>query len=109
MSLAHDFRTRYIIFEFKNYSKPITQNEIYSTEKYLFTTALRSVAFVIARAGADAGAYRAASGALREAGKLILLLSLQDLCEMLHVSDRAQDPEILLYQKLDELLTTMLR
>jgi hypothetical protein len=109
ISLAHDFRSRYIIFEFKNYSNPISQAEIYSTEKYLFTTALRSVAIVIARSGADSGASRAASGALREAGKLILILSLDDVCEMLHASDRGEEPEILLYQRLDQLLTTMLR
>ena len=29
------FSTKYIVFEFKNYEKPITQREIYPTEKYL--------------------------------------------------------------------------
>ena len=49
--LARDFKSRFIIFEFKNYTKPISQNQIYSTEKYLFTTALRSIAFLITRKG----------------------------------------------------------
>lgn len=30
------FSTKYIVFEFKNYEKPITQREIYTTEKYLY-------------------------------------------------------------------------
>lgn len=108
-SLAHDFRTRYIVFEFKNDEEAISQDQIYSTEKYLFTTALRSVAFIVARCGADKGAYRAASGALRETGKLIMILDQNDLCEMLRASDRVGDPEILLHERLDQILTKMLR
>lgn len=38
------FSTKYIVFEFKNYEKPITQREIYTTEKYLYEKALRKVA-----------------------------------------------------------------
>jgi hypothetical protein len=104
-SLAHDFRCRYVVFEFKNYAKQISQGQIYSTEKYLYTTALRSVAVIIARNGADTGALRAAGGALRESGKLILILSLDDLCEMLSARDNADDPELVLYAHLDKLLT----
>jgi hypothetical protein len=109
ISLAHDFRTRYIVFEYKNYEEMIGQNEIYSTEKYLFVTALRSVCFIIARHGASVGAYRAASGALREAGKLIIIITLSDLFEMLRAADRGEEPEILLYALLDQILTRMLR
>ena len=43
------FSTKYIVFEFKNYEKPITQREIYTTEKYLYEKALRKVAFIISR------------------------------------------------------------
>ena len=109
ISLAHDFKSRYIVFEFKNYENPIGQTEIYSTEKYLFTTALRSVGFIIARNGADDGAYRAASGALREAGKLIVIISAKVLCEMLESRDRGEEPEIALNALLDNVLTKMLR
>jgi hypothetical protein len=105
VSLAHDFRSRYVVFEFKNYSNRISQDQIYSTEKYLYTTALRSVAIIVARNGADTGALRAAGGALREAGKLILILSLDDLCGMLYARDKADDPEVMLYGLLDTLLT----
>lgn len=43
------FSTKYIVFEFKNYEKPITQREIYTTEKYLYEKALRKVAIIISR------------------------------------------------------------
>ena len=65
-TLAVDFRTRYVVFEFKNYTDPITQDQVYTTEKYLFTSALRSVAIIIARKGAVESAERAMRGALRE-------------------------------------------
>ena len=105
VSLAHDFRSRYVVFEFKNYSNPISQGQIYSTEKYLYTAALRSIAIIIARNGADENAFRAAEGALREAGKLILITSMDGLCQMLRARDRGEDPEALLYGLLDEALT----
>jgi hypothetical protein len=51
VSLAQDFRCRYVVFEFKNYSDQISQNQIYTTEKYLYPNALRSVAIRVARTG----------------------------------------------------------
>jgi hypothetical protein len=106
-ALAHDFHSRYIVFEFKNYVDKISQDQVYSTEKYLFTTALRSIAVIVARNGADLAAFKAAAGALREAGKLILIISLDDLCSMLHSQDRGDDPEVFMYARLDELLTKL--
>lgn len=43
-TLSADFRARYVVFEFKNYTDPIGQDQIYAT-------ALRSVAIIIARNG----------------------------------------------------------
>lgn len=79
------FSTKYIVFEFKNYEKPITQREIYTTEKYLYEKALRKVAIIISRKGADKNAKMAARGSLRESGKLIICLSDEDLEAMLQI------------------------
>jgi hypothetical protein len=108
-ALSRDFRCRYVIFEFKNYKDEIGQDQIYSTEKYLLTAALRSVCFIIARSGADANAYRAAAGALREAGKLIVIVTGRQLCQMLEAKDRGEEPELLLNELVDDLLVKMLR
>jgi hypothetical protein len=108
-TLAADFRTRYVIFEFKNYSDQISQDQIYSTEKYLFTAALRSVAIIVARNGASESARNAIRGSLREQGKLILCISMEQLCEMLLKRDGGGDPTDLLYDELDELLMTIAR
>lgn len=107
--LAHDFHTRYVLFEFKNYTDEIKQGQIYTTEKYLFLTALRSVSFIIARNGADNNAIKAAKGALKEAGKLIVILTAMDICEMLKLKDKGDEPSIILRAKIDEMLIKLTR
>lgn len=104
-TISHHYNTKYVVFEFKNYSKEITQKEIYTTEKYLYKTALRQVAIIISRRGCDSHAMQAAKGSLRESGKLILCLSDQDLLKMADMW-KSGDPEPaqLLSDKLDNLL-----
>lgn len=107
--LATDFHTRYVVFEFKNYTDPIKQGQIFTTEKYLFLTALRSVSFIIARVGADINAIKASKGALKEAGKLIVILQNSDICDMLALKDNGDEPSIVLRNKIDEMLITLNR
>ena len=78
------FKTKYIVFEYKNYSAPITQKEVYTTEKYLYDKALRKVAIIIAKNGTDKNSMKAINGILRENGKLILVLTVNDLINMLN-------------------------
>lgn len=110
--LLSDFGTRYVVFEFKHYRKRITQGQILTTEKYLYLAARRSVAIIISRLGSDDGALEAARGALREHGKLILSLTVEDICTMLHAKDAAMgdgeselvDVEKPLFDVLDDML-----
>ena len=99
------FSTKYIVFEFKNYEKPITQREIYTTEKYLYEKALRKVAIIISRKGADKNAKMAARGSLRESGKLIICLSDEDLEAMLQIK---KDEEKTTGGYLEDILDDML-
>lgn len=108
-SLISDFRTRYVIFEMKNYSGRITQAEIYTTEKYLYPPAMRGTAIIVSRKGADKNALAAARGALREAGKLIINLSIDDICEMLHRKDNGDDVYQVIAGRLDEMLIRLER
>lgn len=103
-ALVTDFRSRYIIFEFKNYAKPITQKEVYSTEKYLMPLAMRGTAILVTRKGADKNAMHVMSGALRESSKLILCISDKEMCEMLKLRDNGDDPTVILVDKLDDVL-----
>lgn len=99
------FGTKYIVFEFKNYTEQITQKEIYTTEKYLYEKALRRVAILISRNGADEHAKKAARGCLRESGKLILCLSDADLQELLLIKEKG---EVSTAEYLSDMLDEML-
>ena len=101
------FRSKYIVFEFKDYQEPITQKEIFTTVKYLYPKALRSVAIMCCSNGIDDHANRAIRGILREEGKLIIALSNDDLIEMLRNKQRGIDPAEHLSGKLDELLISL--
>lgn len=101
------FNSKYVVFEYKNYSDKITQKEIYTTEKYLYKTALRNVAIVIAKNGYSENALWAAKGCLRENGKLIILMNANELKEMCDMKHNDKDPNELLLTKLDELLITL--
>jgi len=107
--IARDFKTRFVIFEFKNYFKCITQSQIYSTEKYLYTTALRTFAIIISKEGADNNAKTAMKGSLRESGKLIICLSSKEICIMLNMKDKGDDPNTYLSDKIDRILMQLSR
>lgn len=81
--LEQYFLSKYVIFEFKNYKEPISQKEIYTTEKYLYTKALRGTGIIISANGYSNNAMLAAKGCLRESGKLIILLDTNDLIKMM--------------------------
>lgn len=98
------FNSKYIIFEFKNYAINITQKEIYTTEKYLYSKALRNVAVIIAKKGFESNAIWAAKGCFRESGKLILLFTVDELIRMIEIKANENDPSILLLEKLDSML-----
>ena len=98
------FSSKYIVFEFKNYNEKITQNEVITTEKYLYEIALRKVAVIIARKGFDKNASWFAKGSLRESGKLILLLTIEDLIEMIKMKEKYDDPSEILLNKVDNML-----
>lgn len=98
------FNTRYIVFEFKNYKQKITQQEIYTTEKYLYEKALRKIAIIISRKGTDKNAMLAIKGCLREQGKLIISLTDEDLINMLNLHYKHENPAEYLSEKMDTLL-----
>lgn len=105
--LERYFNSKYIIFEFKNYSEKITQKEVYTTEKYLYAKALRSVGIIIAANGYDDNALWAAKGCLRENGKLIILLDTEDLIAMNEMEIDNEGPSGYLLNKLDDLLSEL--
>ena len=98
------FHSKYIVFEFKDYKKPVTQKEIFTTVKYLYAKALRCVAIMFSTSGFDDHAEKVIRGILRDEGKLILALSNEDMVEMLRMKRDGDDPADYLSKKLDDLL-----
>lgn len=98
------FKSKYILFEFKNYKDPITQTEIYTTDKYLYLKAFRSVGIIISCKGSSDNAVKAMRGTLRENGKLILSLNNDDLTKMIDKKLQHEFPADYLYDKLDKML-----
>jgi hypothetical protein len=102
--VVQEINSRYILFEFKNYARPIKQEQVLTTEKYLLERGLRRTAIVLSRKGASDSAMKMSQGAMREHGKLILVLSDDEMCKMLHMKERGEDPTDLLFEVADDFL-----
>lgn len=102
-----DLRSRYVIFEFKNYSEPISQYEIVTTERYLYPSALRKLAIIISPHGCSASATRVIHGAMREHGKLIISLKVSEVASLLRGKDQGSDPNTFLFDRIDDFLMSL--
>jgi hypothetical protein len=101
--------SRYVLFEFKNYEKKIKQGQILTTEKYLLEKGLRRVAIIVTRSGADKDAIAMTQGAMRQSGKLMLVLDDQQVCKMLRMKERGADPSDHLFDLTDDFLLSLPR
>jgi hypothetical protein len=107
--LVDHLNSRYIIFEFKNYVGKIKQGQVLTTEKYLLERGLRKVAIILTRDGADKNAFKMMQGAMREHGKLMLVVDDVILCKMLHMKERGEDPTDCLFELTDDFLLSLPR
>lgn len=107
--ISDHLNTRYVLFEFKNYLGNIKQGQILTTEKYLLSQALRNVAIILTRKGADKGAKTMIAGAMRDVGKLMIVLDDDQVCEMLHAKQRGDDPTDMLFSLTDDFLMSLNR
>ncbi|ENQ5773625.1 restriction endonuclease [Vibrio fluvialis] len=101
--------SRYVLFEFKNYKDEIGQSQVYSTEKYLYEKAKRKVCFLISRKGPSENAVIACQGAMREHGKLILNIDENMLVDLINSKISGDDPNELLFEKVDKFLMELPR
>lgn len=101
--------SRYVLFEFKNYRGKIKQGQILTTEKYLLERGLRRMAIIMTRVGAEPHAVIMTQGAMREHGKLMLIVDDEKVCEMLHMKERGEDPTDCLFEIADNFLLTLPR
>ncbi|WP_338517660.1 restriction endonuclease [Alteromonas gracilis] len=107
--IVDHLNSRYVVFEFKNYSEKIKQGQVLTTEKYLLERGLRKVAIMFTRLGADRNATSMMQGAMREHGKLILALDDETVCKMLHMKEQGEDPTDFLFELTDDFLLSLPR
>ena len=81
-----------IIFDCKNYTKGIPQNEIHITEKYLSRKKLTSYGVIISRKGFSENAKIAQKEAWQLRDNMIISLTDEDLIKMLELKDNRGDP-----------------
>lgn len=105
--LINFYGSKFVVFEFKNHTKKLSQNLVFVTEKYLFKSALRNVAIIISRKGFDNNAIRAAEGLLKEDGKLLLDITELDLRSMLIMKIQGQEPSDYLLEKTEKILMSI--
>jgi len=102
--ILSDLKSRYVVFEFKNYSSEVKEAEVNQAEKYLYPVALRCVAFIISPNGLSQSALSATYGAMRENGKMIISITSQELVQMLVGKDEGTDPNVEMFRLVDALL-----
>lgn len=107
--VINEMKSRYVVFEFKNYSDSITQQQILTTEKYLSPKSFRSVAFIISRKEVSKSAETMCQGAMREHGKLIINLCDKDLVAMMEQKVDSLEPSDYLFNLVDKFLLGLTR
>lgn len=107
--IVEQLKSNYILLEFKNHTSQIGQGEVLTTEKYLFENAFRKVALIFSRKGANLSALEMCMGAMRESGRLILILDDDDVRSMLEMKDSGSDPSDYLLNKVDNFLMRLSR
>jgi hypothetical protein len=67
------------------------------------------MAIIMTRVGAQSDAIKMTQGAMREQGKLMLILNDENICEMLVKKERGEDPTDYLFEIADNFLLTLPR
>ena len=64
---------------------------------------------MISRKGASPNAIKFAEGAMREHGKLIIVLQDTELCKMLAMKEQGDEPSEYVFEKVDDFLMSLAR
>jgi Restriction endonuclease len=106
----HDFwqeikrtcQTRFMVAESKNYTESVRQREVESIQQYLYSKAMRMFGVLCSRSQPSQSALLARRRAWVEAGKLILLLSDEELKDLVRAKSYGEKPTDVLDAQLGE-------
>lgn len=94
------YEAHYIVADAKNYKEPIKKEPVLSVAHYLKPHGCGMFGLILSRAGAGPAARHAIKEQWIGSRKLILVLSDDDVREMLQLKSEANDPELLLGQRI---------
>lgn len=90
--MFHEYSSKVIIIDFKNYTSELNQDDIYKMSKYLNNT-VSDFGIVISRKGLNNGAKIQLINLLKDQKKLILSVKDLDLIEMINFKMKGKDPK----------------
>ena len=102
-----EYRTRFVVAEFKNYSDPIGQNQVESLAQYLWRPSQRFFGLLVSRQDPSASAIAQRRRKWLEEEKCIVFLSDADLNEMLQLRQIDAEPFDVIDARLEEFLRTL--
>ena len=94
--------TRFMVAEFKNCSKGVTQREVESLQQYLYKKAMRMFGVLCSRHEPSNSAFLARRRAWVETDKLIVLLADEDLKDLVRAKSYGESPTAVLDTQLEE-------
>jgi len=106
-NIRHEYRSRMVVAEFKNYSDPIGQTEVESLQQYLLPKAKRAFGLLCSRFPPSDNAFKARRRAWMIADNIILFLGDDDLKEAVRMAAEGIDPSEILDSQIDNFFVTL--
>jgi len=106
-ALRTECRTRFVVAEFKNYEDEPGQKEVESLQQYLFPKAMRSFGILCSRKRPSESALVARRRAWVENEKLIVMLSDQEMIDLINAKDSENDPAEIIDAQLEEFFSVL--
>lgn len=102
--IAAQFRTRFVVAEFKNHLEAPDQKDVEAAAQYLLPKGMRTLCLLCTRKPPSKSALKARRRAWMEADKLVLLLSDEDMRDLLIAKAGGEDPTVIIENKINEFL-----
>jgi len=101
-TVRSEYKSRFVVGEFKNYAGPIGKKEVIQICQYLWDGAFRTFGLLVSRQQPSESARDTRLRAWREHKKLVVFLTDEDLVEMTRLADEQQDPFEIIDGQLEE-------
>lgn|GEM_PF-1546543 len=105
--VRQEYDTRFAVAEFKNYTDPIGQKEVEAIAQYLWPVAKRMFGLLVTRLPPSENALAQRRRQWIESGKMIVILTDEDLMEMAQIREADGQPFDLIDAQLEAFLRTL--